>query len=211
MLTFTGNQNQINPHPNNCCGGFALEAILNELALNNGLPPLPNLPDHGIIDATLAQDNILGTRVYLLIQNIQDNFPQGGVQEHFVNNAGISNGTRRSLPSALVIASIMVGVRVADITVHYDNAALLHLGFPQNLIDAEINLLRRLNVTINQAAHLVYAGPPADEYDIILCEGGGHWISDDDTNYYNPDDGTNDNDLADIQAMFSGLYIRINN
>lgn len=209
MLNFTGNQNQINPNPNNCCGGFALAAVVNQLNLNGGLPALPALPDHAIINATLNPDNILGITTYLAIQNIQDNFAAGGPQENFVNNIGPVHGTRRSLPSAIVITAIMAGIGRTDITVHYDSIALLALGFPANVIAAEINMLTRLGITLHNTPGLVYAAPGANEFDIILCNGGGHWISDDNADYYNPDDGTNNNNLAGIPAIFSDLYIRI--
>ncbi|WP_299261526.1 hypothetical protein [uncultured Aquimarina sp.] len=209
MLDFTGNQNQINPNPNNCCGGFALAAIINEIELEGNLPALPHLPSHGIIGINVeTPDNELGVQAYIAIQVIQDGFIAGSVQEQFVNNPNlIVNDTRMSLPSSVVNTAINVGVDPDNIIVNFNNDALLALGFFQELINAELATLDNLGVATQDQPGLVYNRPPVNEYDIILCGDGQHWIASDATDYYNPDDGNNQ--TPDIPGGFSGLFIRM--
>ncbi len=212
MLQFNGNQNQVTPNPNNCCGGFALAAIINEINPNPGFMNLPPAyPDHGIngVPNPDTANNRLGLKGYLTIQNIQDSYPVGGVQSGFITNNAIVNGTRVSLPSAIVKAAICAGIRAEQINVHYCNETLNQI-FNQDLINKELATLYFLGTRITPMAPATpYTSPNADEYDIILCQQGGHWIADDREDYYDPNDGSNDNPNAGINAIFSGLYIRI--
>jgi|GEM_PF-1810361 len=208
MLLYNGNQLTVNPNPNNCCGGFALAAVLYQL--NKIAMPALGTDNYGInapAGIAGAANNIPGILTYRAIQEFQAEFPNGSVQRNFLNGT-LERGTRRSLPSAIIRVALNAGFNGQIMLTHIP-ADEMPPGLGM-LVTAETATIHGFNagVAINNGGDNEYPGlPPANTLRIILCHSGAHWVACDNEAYYDPNGGDNDIPNTDGFGAYGGLFI----
>lgn len=179
MFTYQGNQNNLTPNNNNCCGGFALAATL--IRLNTAINHTGhNFNQHGInlpVNAPEAQ----GTYIYHRIQQAQAGY--AGARGIFLGQT-LLNNTRMSMPSALVSVARAYG-RVVN--VHYTQAPIVQL-FGQAMVNDETQSIVGAGGTAQTEATplaTIIANIALGEVLIVLVNNGQHWLAvDRDANGY---------------------------
>jgi hypothetical protein len=152
-------QNGFHPNQNNCCGGYALDAILFDLNVHN--PPQPENTYHGI------QVSQIGLAPYPNSQALVD--------------ATIIGGTHISLPSSIAIYTQQLG-RAVEVFVNRPqtvaNIAFVNV-LPEEIVRMNNNLIQFQdfnggNPTLQdvlQDQNIHY------NHFVVLVNNGNHWVA----------------------------------
>jgi hypothetical protein len=193
-------QTGFQPNPNNCCGDYALDAILFDLNVHN--PPQPENTYHGIqvVQIGLAPNS----------QALVD--------------ASILGGTHISLPSSIAIYAHQLGM-AAEVFVNTPLLIAANIAFanvfPEETVRINNNHIQLLNFNggnptlqdILQDQNINY------NHFVVLVNNGGHWVAVkrevNGFTMYDPANGaetlfnTNGNNLPN-HYVWSGVAIGIN-
>lgn len=152
-------QTGFHPNQNNCCGGYALDAILFDLNVHN--PPQPEDTYHGI------QVSQIGLAPYPNSQALVD--------------ASIVGGTHISLPSSIAIYAHQLG-RVVEVFVNATQIAAnnnLVNVFPEEITRMNNNhiLCQIFNVGNPTLQDVLQDQNIHYNHFVVLVNNGSHWVA----------------------------------